>query len=304
MKKWYLILLGFLFFGRHINGQINNRSSIGVYVAGHPRELQDGFDTLLKVNSYTWIPIIYENDIDPDKNGILNEDLFEKGIISLFPDSTQSGICVLNWESPVIERLIKNDRQSKNYKDQCNEMIKALKMAKRLRPKVKWGYYGLNIQAYYTRDKEWKYNSRAFDPVLKQADILFPSMYKFYPYSYASKDFEYNYAYENILINLQIGQELSKPVYPFIWPRFHDADTTVGLKSIPDNEWSDHIEFLSKAKFRNKKIDGLVMWTMDVYFIRVSPTIKMEIKNEKEETYRQRNLLHYLEIARQTSSKQ
>lgn len=303
MKKLLFFFLWVLILGFEIRGQVN-KNSIKICIAGHPRELQEGFDTVLAANNYTWVPIIYENDISPEANGILNVDLFTSRIRSLFPDSLQSGICVLNWEAPVIERLINNDRKSKVYVDQCNEMIKALKIAKQLRPKIKWGYYGLNIQAYYTRSSEWKYNSRAFDPVLKQADILFPSMYKFYPYSYTSRDFEYNYAYENILINLQIGQEFSKPVYPFIWPRFHDADTTVGLKSIPDNEWSDHIEFLSKAKFKNKKIDGLVMWTMDVYFIRVSPTIKSEIKNEKEETYRQRNLLHYLEIARQASLKQ
>jgi hypothetical protein len=271
-----------------------------VYLSGHPRELQESFDQTIKSRGYGWIPIIYEDFIDPTHDGLLDDDLLKKRIKELFPASNASGICVLNWETPTMERVAALKLDPDVYQKQVAEMVRALKIAKALRPRVKWGYYGLNIQEYYYRNDSWRSRTEGFLPVMEASDILFPSLYKFYPYSINGYAFEESYAKENIDLILQYGARLSKPVMPFVWPRFHDADPKFGLQSIPDKEWTDHIGFLAKPNAKGQQISGIVMWAMDVYYLQSSEVVKKEAGSRKPENYRQENLLHYLDLTYRT----
>jgi hypothetical protein len=135
-------------------------------------------------------------------------------------------------------------------------------------------------------------------PVMKASDMLFPSLYKYYPYSYYGRAFEDEYASQNTAIILEVGKRYSKPVVPFVWPRFHDADSAVGLKSIPDVEWKNHVGQIAKTRYEGYGIAGIAVWTMDAYYLQVSNVVQNERGSQSNSKYRKENLMHYLSLAK------
>src|SRR5690606_26877227 len=73
-------------------------------------------------------------------------------------------------------------------------------------------------------------------------DIIFPSLYTFYD----QPEQWQRYAIGNVAEARQYG----KPVYPFIWPQFHDSGA-----EIPSTFWRQQLETVYA------EADGLVIWS-------------------------------------------
>lgn len=81
-------------------------------------------------------------------------------------------------------------------------------------------------------------------------DYLCPSVYD--PYK---NDDPEAYIKWNCLEAKRIGG--GKKVYPFVWPRYHNSNPTDGLKTIPLDEWRQHLRLCFKYA------DGICIWAAD-----------------------------------------
>lgn len=113
-------------------------------------------------------------------------------------------------------------------------------------PHIRYGFYMVLPQRrYWNRNYIWKARNDYFKPLSKMVDIIFPSLYAFYDDIQGWKD----YAIDNI----NEAKKYNRPVYPFLWPQYHNASSRPGEYIEPDY-WRAQVETcLTHA-------DGLVLW--------------------------------------------
>ena len=120
-------------------------------------------------------------------------------------------------------------------------------------PTLKFGYYGVSpVRDYWDsisapdspQFKAWQARNDAVAPIAAQADILFPSIYTFYP----DEDGWKTYAIAQIKEARRIGP--GKPVYVFLWPQFEDPTQSY----MPSHLWRLELETA------RQHADGIVIW--------------------------------------------
>jgi hypothetical protein len=120
-------------------------------------------------------------------------------------------------------------------------------------PTLKFGYYGVSpIRDYWdaldgpgsSQYQAWQARNDAVAPIAAQANVLFPSIYTFYP----DENGWQTYAIAQIKEARRIGP--GKPVYVFLWPQFEDP--TEGY--LPSDMWRMELETARQYA------DGAVIW--------------------------------------------
>lgn len=99
------------------------------------------------------------------------------------------------------------------------------------------GLYGIAPEVNYWNPSRtwtgaydaWKANNAAVASVAAQADVLFPSLYTFYPdqAQWSSLAFEV----------LTAAQAYGKRVVPVLWPQYHNGNKAVALRHIDPEFW-------------------------------------------------------------------
>lgn len=90
-----------------------------------------------------------------------------------------------------------------------------------------------------------------------------------------------------------------KPVLPFIWHRYSDAIPETGLKKIDEGEFVHQLRLMRSVSYRRKKINGVIWWQEDLYFLNVSaPNITKEMEGIERDKYRDDVLLKYWSLAK------
>ena len=122
-------------------------------------------------------------------------------------------------------------------------------------PSLKFGYYGIVPHNDYWRatkpredkgHREWVRENSRLKEIARGVDVIFPSLYPFYP---DPKGWE-KYAIEN----LKEARTYGKPVYAFIWPEYHDSNRIYKGQQIPPDFWRLQLETCYKYA------DGIVIW--------------------------------------------
>lgn len=121
-------------------------------------------------------------------------------------------------------------------------------------PTVKLGYYGAPPIRDYRRAigrsqvdyAAWQAENRKLTPLAKEQDLIFPSLYTFYP----DRGGWVRYAVAQISEARQYG----KPVYVFLWPQYHESNHLLRGQFIPAEYWALQLE-TAKAH-----ADGIVIW--------------------------------------------
>ena len=86
--------------------------------------------------------------------------------------------------------------------------------------------------------------------IVQTVDALTPSLYDFY----AGNESE-GYVAETIAEARRLAG--GRPVYPFVWPCYHNSNPTVGGQTIPLDEWRQHVRWILR------QADGCVLWGAD-----------------------------------------
>lgn len=119
------------------------------------------------------------------------------------------------------------------------------------------GYYGLPVGRDFWRAveapgsgpfKEWQKENDALKPLAEALDASLPSLYTFYPDQAAWV----GYAVANLAEARRVNP--GKPVYAFLWPRFHDSNPTLGGRPLPADFWRLQLETA------RRHADGVVIW--------------------------------------------
>jgi len=202
----------------------------------------------------------------------LDEAAFRQRIGQVFPDANATGIGVLDWEGSAFSKLRNGDPNSSDYKQGLAEYMKAIVIAKQMRPNMQWGYYAL---PFLSRDKNFRTWNDAIAPLLQQCDVFFPSLYQYYPQSSRSGDSESSYIDQNIATCLRLAAKYNKKVMPFVWHRLYPDNKDKGLKLVPVSDFENRIKDLVNVQINGKGIDGLVWWGSDSYYYKQKTNVNM-----------------------------
>lgn len=124
-------------------------------------------------------------------------------------------------------------------------------------PGLQVGYYGVPPIRDYWRalkgpgSKEylaWQAENDGLRSLAHDVDVLFPSLYTFYPH----REGWVQYATAQIREARRYGQ--GRPVYVFLWPAYHDSSRLLANKNIEPDFWKLQLETA------RTHADGIVIW--------------------------------------------
>ncbi|MFA6813543.1 MAG: hypothetical protein WCR45_10760 [Bacteroidaceae bacterium] len=156
-------------------------------------------------------------------------------------------------------------------KASMDKMIQILNRSRKVNPSLKYGYYGcVPLRDYWSavkKDpellKKWHEANDFLKPLADSVDVICPSLYTFYP------DREGWVKYANA--NIEEAKRLAngKPIYVYLWPKYHNSNKKDGKKFIEGDFWKLQLETIY-----NSGIDGVVIWD--------SPRV---VNNEKDRAW-------------------
>lgn len=153
-------------------------------------------------------------------------------------------------------------------------------------PNSKVGVYGLPFRDYWTinnyytairhQNKSWwkaklrefsiKYIEllRANDYVRKRlvnkVDYVFPSLYTFYDTYNSNLATTTLHSWQTAAFGiLAEARKYGKPVYPYLWPQFHNGGPHKDFAYLPKDYWSNEI------RFARHYADGMLIWGSSLY---------------------------------------
>src|SRR6478736_1804700 len=151
-----------------------NKNKFTVYIDA--RQLNDTTYNFLALNNIPKIKRITNRGIKPDSTGKINKEEINKEISRLYPQSSDSGICVIDWEGKEfndLNALDENDARFKFLLEQFQEVIVTIKD---IRPYVAVGIYGLPVRFNNLNpNRKNNFNTKKLYPLLKNCDFLNPS---------------------------------------------------------------------------------------------------------------------------------
>jgi hypothetical protein len=196
--------------------------------------------------------IVYESSLLPGKSDLLASDAEIEHVLE------QEAI----GPAPIIIDVEMWPVLSTDPLAQANNVAnlrRLLGIIRHMRPDLQFGLYGvLPAHVYWplvdsTRikeKKEWLNASRLAEGQLGPlVDGVFPSLYTFY--DAPSSWLVYAHA------TLEEAKRLRKPVFCFLWPKFHDSNILLRGKYIPRNFWRLQLETCWR------EADGIVLWNYE-----------------------------------------
>lgn len=136
-----------------------------------------------------------------------------------------------------------------------NKYVDVIQWMREAAPSLKLGVYGVPpVRDYWTPvrnqpgDKtSWRSVNQFLKPIAEAADFIVPSLYTFYD------DIPGWVAYARG--NIEEAQQFGKPVYPFLWCRYHTSNRLRGNQFIEGNFWRTQLETV-----RDQGANGVVLW--------------------------------------------
>lgn len=122
-------------------------------------------------------------------------------------------------------------------------------------PDVQHGYYGvLPVGSYWgaiapktsPRYQKWQAGNARLQPIAATVDVIFPSLYTYYPDPQAWVRFA--------IRQIRAAKKYGKPVYPFLWPQYHDSNRQLGGQYLPASYWKLELETV------RAHANGVVIW--------------------------------------------
>jgi len=132
---------------------------------------------------------------------------------------------------------------------------RVIAIAREEAPRLRFGLYGVLPTASYwtvvpndtTKMREWNRCNARLQVLADRVDAIFPSLYTFY-------DDEHGWeVYARAM--LAAARKYGKPVYPFLWPEYHESNPKLGGQAIPAEYWARQLNLCRQAA------DGIVLWS-------------------------------------------
>ncbi|MDC8105123.1 hypothetical protein ACNFU2_09465 [Chryseobacterium sp. PTM-20240506] len=245
-------------------------------------------ETYIKQNGLEKAIIFYQKDVTTDGSN-LDVELFTKNINDK-TSAGSTGIAVIDWEGPAIKAISGSDDKSANLAIQ--QFVKAVETAKKLRPNLKWGFYGLPVRTFKGNSSGWKDVNARLAPVFNAVDIIAPSLYMYNAnprvYNARSPILEVgsgDYLYTNLDYALEVGKKYNKDVYPFIWQKRNSGNSNMAMSLIPIDIFKNYYKMITSRVSSGKKVSGVIWWDSQKYFYlnrQKYPALQKEYSNVKD----------------------
>jgi hypothetical protein len=157
-----------------------------------------------------------------------------------------------------IERWALAERWAKGHvQENISKYLTVLQWFKEEASDVLAGYYGSPPLVDYWRTIQkptstdymaWQAENNRLGPIAELSDVLFPSLYAFYP------EQERWVTYAIAQISEARRYRGNKPVYVFLWPMYHDSKPQYRGKYLPPDFWR------LQLRTAQKHADGAVIW--------------------------------------------
>ena len=149
------------------------------------------------------------------------------------------------------------DGSPESVRDSLTKYTTVLEWFQAAAPGLFVGYYGAPpLRDYWRAIKDassqerrsWMLENDQIRALAGAVDVLFPSLYTFYPDQAGWK----KYAIAQIEEARRYGN--GKPVYVFLWPQYHDSNRLLKGQYLPADYWSLELETAKEYA------DGIVIW--------------------------------------------
>lgn len=186
-----------------------------------------------------------------DRNNLPNRNNFCFLMRSLKPKYELIVIDIENW--PLSTRWASEEIVNQSIK----KYITVVNWAKQCRADLKFGFYGqipisdhkLVLKSNKSKEKQyWKQQHGAVIPIAHSVDAIFPSLYTLYE----DQDRWIYLAKEYIKMARVLAEE--KPVYPYIWPQYHEGNKSKKGTFLDRTFWRKQLELVYELA------DGVVVW--------------------------------------------
>ena len=94
----------------------------------------------------------------------------------------------------------------------------------------------------------WQEENDKLAPIVAKVEALYPSLYTFYP----KQEGWVAYARANVAEARRIGG--GRPVYPFLWPQYHDSAGAIAHHDLGADYWTVQLRTMKESA------DGFVIW--------------------------------------------
>lgn len=139
--------------------------------------------------------------------------------------------------------------------ESINRVLQVVGWMKSERPQLQIGFYGSPPHRDYWGPlrgnakviEDWQRANDHLKPIADALDFLCPSVYAFYD------DIPGWVRYANA--NIEEAQRFGKPVYPFLWCRYHVSNRLRKLQFIEGDYWRTQLETV-----RDSGSEGVVLW--------------------------------------------
>src|SRR3546814_4028023 len=138
------------------------------------------------------------------------------------------GIGILDWESEAF-RILKSGKSHEKFQSVLSEFVKAIKIAKSMRPNIQWGFYEVPIITAPGRKTE-----EDIKELLRECDVFLTSLYQYYPYALSERN--EGAVIDDVRYSISLGLKYDKPVLAMVWHRWiRSEEHTYELQSIMHN---------------------------------------------------------------------
>lgn len=292
--KYYLLLTSFLY-GINLVGQIksiNIPEGKNIYVISKKYSPEIN-DLLEKSNVYKSITVFSPSMIG--NNSEINYKQLSRSLIRNFPQVTSGGLLCLDIENEIYEDIRKYNQGTLRFEKAISEFIKMIRFVKRERPNLDVGIYGIPFKI--TADVHKRNNSAKLDRLLREVDVIFPSLYLPYSFSEPRSKLIEQYLAENLNVALDFGIRLDKPVIPFIWYMVHPSNRNYGGELVSKDDFNTYMNKIMNFYNTGKGVQGVVYWEPSVpYFnrnVRKKNNIFKETERKKENVSIQSELIKF-----------
>ena len=224
--------------------------------------------------------IIYESTfID---GGRIDENKLRRAVADRIPEGW-NGFACLDIENEWFKNLAR-DPQSAEFRSGVDHLLRALRIARAVRPESKWSFYGIPNLPFFVKDAEnrtvgWDKVSpeskaqfiavaRQSQPIVDACDWVAPTVYD--PYFDATNPEWIEAQKARVRESVQLAKEMGavsgkpRPVLVFIWHRIHNSNKRDPLRLLGNQEFLEG-QVLPALQ---AGAAGVVWWGADRYMIR------------------------------------
>jgi hypothetical protein len=226
-----------------------------------------GMEEFIKDQNITKVQYINDAQFFGKEPYTFDPKLLKEQVELALPNPNSKGIAYIDIEGANLDNIMNMGTQIESFKKSIKLYIDVIQFAKKLRPNTKWGYYYIPYTTYWSRTPDFYGKLKKIEPLIKECDVFFPSLYIFYEDKDLALENE-KYVIENTKEMIKVGQYYKKPVIVFVWHRYHPSNEKLGMESLPEKVFLTHIERIVTTSYQGKKVDGIVWWGADDYFFR------------------------------------